>query len=63
MPLFLHGKVATWKIVIGEMFIWEVALGKLHIWEVAIWEFVTREVALGKMPLGKYLTPNERLFF
>ena len=30
MPLFLHVEVATWKIVIGEMYIWEVAA-----WEIA----------------------------
>jgi len=44
MPLFLHGEVATWKIVIGEMYIWEVAA-----WEIAHlgscpWEKSIREV-------------------
>ena len=34
-------------------------LGKLHMWKIA-----TCEVALGKMPLGKYLSPsNTRLTF
>jgi len=34
-------------------------LGKLHIWEVAPREIFTWKVALGKMPLGKYLTPSQ----
>ena len=38
----------------------EITLGKLpmHIWEVPTWE-----VALGKMSLGKYLTPIITLLF
>ena len=36
----------------------KVQLGKLHnIWEIATLEIVAWEVALGKLPLGKYLTP------
>ena len=33
-------------------------LGKMYIWEVATLEIVTWEVALGKMPLEKYLTTS-----
>ena len=45
MPLFLHEKVATWKIVIGEMYIWEVAA-----WEIAHLGSCPWEKSFSKVP-------------
>ena len=52
----LPASVSIYILSLNQTF-GKLPLGKLHIWEVS-----TREVTLGKMPLGNYLTPYSALY-
>jgi len=50
---------SLWRLRRPNLTFGKLSLEKIYIWEVATLEIVTWAVALGKMPLGKYLTPEE----